>query len=96
MSDRIGTISPGKRADLVLIDSAHPHLCPLNDAAGTLVLNASAAEVDTVIVDGRTLKRDGRLTGTAAARVERLIETSRRRLLARADLSGVVDDSQAG
>jgi 5-methylthioadenosine/S-adenosylhomocysteine deaminase len=96
MSDRIGTISPGKRADLVLIDSAHPHLCPLNDAAGTLVLNASAAEVDTVIVDGRILKRDGRLIGPAAARVRHLIETSRRRLLARADLSGVVDDSQAG
>jgi 5-methylthioadenosine/S-adenosylhomocysteine deaminase len=96
MSDRIGTISPGKRADLVLIDPTHPQLCPLNDAAGTLVLNASPAEVDTVIIDGRILKRAGRLTGPAAARVHRLIETSRRRLLARADLSGVADDIQAG
>ena len=96
MTDRIGTISPGKRADLVLIDATRPQLCPLNDTAATLVLNASAAEVDTVMVDGRILKRDGRLTGPAATRVRRLIETSRRRLLARADLSGVVGDSRAG
>ncbi|WP_405771234.1 amidohydrolase family protein [Actinacidiphila glaucinigra] len=89
MSDRIGSLTPGKRADLILVDTRRPHLSPLNDAVTTVVLNAGPADVDTVLVDGRILKRHGKLTGQAAHAQERL-EESRRRLFAAAGLNDIL------
>ena len=60
----------------------------------TIVLNAGPADVDTVIVDGKILKRDGRLTGPAEQARERL-EASRRRLFAAAGPEKVLGPSWA-
>ncbi|MEV0717554.1 amidohydrolase family protein [Asanoa sp. NPDC050611] len=87
MGDRIGTLRPGKRADIVLVDTSGAHLTPLNDPATTIVLNAGSSDVDTVLADGVVVKRGGRLVGPVAERARDLIEASRRRLLARADLA---------
>lgn len=94
MSDRIGSLTPGKRADVILVDVRRPHLTPLNDAVTTVLLNAGPADVDTVLVDGRILKRHGRLTGQAA-RAQEQLEESRRRLFAAAGLKDVLGPAWA-
>ncbi|HEY6864376.1 MAG TPA: amidohydrolase family protein [Burkholderiales bacterium] len=62
MADRIGSLVPGKRADLILVDTRDVNLGVPSDPAHLLVEAAQPANVDTVIIDGRVLKRGGRLT----------------------------------
>lgn len=80
LADRIGSLRPGKRADLVLLRADAPNLVPLHhDPVGAVVSSAHAGNVDTVIVDGRLLKRDGVLVagGVPAAR-EALVAAAHR------------------
>ena len=59
----VGSLTPGKRADLIMVDTRHVNLAVLTDPAHMLVEAAQPANVDTVIVDGRVLKRGGQLVG---------------------------------
>ena len=59
LDDRIGSIEPGKRADLQLIDMRRFGLTPVTDPIRTLVYHAHAKDVETVMVDGRVLVRNG-------------------------------------
>jgi 5-methylthioadenosine/S-adenosylhomocysteine deaminase len=65
--DRLGSIEPGKLADLVLIDLARPHALPMFDPLTHLVYSCSKADVRHVFVGGRQVVRDGALTGIALA-----------------------------
>lgn len=53
----IGSLEPGKKADIVLVDMRKPHLWPPNMPVTRLAHFANAGDVDTVIVDGRILMR---------------------------------------
>ena len=57
----IGSIAPGRRADIVLVDLTGPHTQPVHDLAATLVHSARSSDVRTTIVDGRVLMRDREL-----------------------------------
>ena len=57
----IGSVTVGKRADLTLISPRGLGMMPLTDPVASVVQSASAADVDTVIADGRVLKQGGRL-----------------------------------
>lgn len=61
LSESIGALTPGRRADLILVDLTGPHTRPLHDYAATLVHSARSSDVRTTIVDGRVLMRDRRL-----------------------------------
>ncbi|WP_262060011.1 amidohydrolase [Streptomyces sp. STR69] len=61
LGDSIGSIAPGRRADIVLVDLTGPHTQPVHDLAATLVHSARSADVRTTIVDGRVLMRDREL-----------------------------------
>ena len=56
--DRIGSIEPGKQADLQLVDMRRYGLTPVTDPIRTLVYHAHAKDVETVLVAGRVLVRD--------------------------------------
>ena len=58
----IGSLTPGKRADLIMVDTRHLNLAVLTDPAHMLVEAAQPSNVDTVMIDGRILKRNGALT----------------------------------
>jgi len=60
-ADQIGSLEPGKRADIVLVDLARPHTWPVANPVSNLVYAAHGANVDTVMVDGRVLLRGGKL-----------------------------------
>ena len=64
LDDRIGTLTPGKRADLVLVrtDSMHMQgVLPAGNLAHAVVMYAESSDVDTVIIDGIIRKRAGKL-----------------------------------
>jgi 5-methylthioadenosine/S-adenosylhomocysteine deaminase len=64
-----GSLTPGKRADIILVDTGHPNLGVLTDPAGLLVGAAQPGNVDTVLADGRILKRGGALVTLDAERI---------------------------
>ncbi|WP_409237596.1 amidohydrolase [Streptomyces sp. PA5.6] len=61
LGDEIGSLTPGRRADLVLVDMTGPHTQPVHDLAATLVHSARSGDVRTTIVAGRVLMRDREL-----------------------------------
>jgi cytosine/adenosine deaminase-related metal-dependent hydrolase len=63
LDDRTGSLAPGKRADIVLLRTTDINMTPtIGDPSMMLVFSALPNNVDTVLVDGRILVRDGRLT----------------------------------
>jgi cytosine/adenosine deaminase-related metal-dependent hydrolase len=58
---QIGSIEVGKRADLAIIRTDSIHMTPTPDAVGAVVLNARPSDIDTVVVEGHVVKRNGRL-----------------------------------
>jgi len=61
LENEIGSIEAGKRADLVLLDLSSLHTTPHPDLVSTIVYAAEAENVQTVIIDGQVVMRDGRL-----------------------------------
>src|SRR6201996_7241000 len=62
IDDKVGSLKPGKRADLIMISLAHPNMGVFSDPSHLVIEATQASDVDTVIVDGRLLKRGGKLT----------------------------------
>jgi len=62
MADEIGSIEPGKKADIVLLDLRRPHLYPANMPAFRAVYFANGNDIDTVLVDGRIVLADRKAT----------------------------------
>jgi cytosine/adenosine deaminase-related metal-dependent hydrolase len=69
IADRAGSITPGKRADLVLVRTTDSNMAPAGDPYEAIVSLAMPANVDTVIVDGRVLRRGGAFTAFDHARI---------------------------
>jgi 5-methylthioadenosine/S-adenosylhomocysteine deaminase len=78
--DRAGTLTPGKKADIVMIRADQMNVYPLNNALGTVVQAADAHNVDTVIIGGSVRKRRGALVGINMPRYRRLVDESRKYL----------------
>jgi len=79
MSDRIGSLAPGKQADIVLLRSSDLNLFPVHDAVRSVVRQAGPGNVDAVMVAGKFVKRDGRLLyEDLAKRQGELLESGRR------------------
>jgi 5-methylthioadenosine/S-adenosylhomocysteine deaminase len=69
LGDRIGSLEPGKWADLVVVDGAQPHLTPLTHPVHQIVYFATGADVATVIVGGEVLVAGGAATSLDVAEV---------------------------
>lgn len=83
LDDRVGTLEPGKQADVLLLRTDLPNLAPVSDPVAAAVLAAGTGNVDAVLVAGRWVKRDGRLLrdlrpllARAAASQQQLIEAA--------------------
>ncbi|QUS38657.1 cytosine deaminase [Tardiphaga alba] len=60
-ADSIGSLKPGKKADLVVIDATALNLFPVHDPVSTVLMQSSIGNVEAVMIDGVWRKRDGRL-----------------------------------
>lgn len=74
LDDRIGTLTPGKRADIVMLRADDLNMAPVWDPVYSIVEIAGAGNVDTVIIDGVVRKKDGKLTFPADVLRRRLDE----------------------
>jgi len=77
LMSKIGTLTPGKEADIVLIRTNEINLYPSNNAIGTIVAAADSRNVDTVIVGGRVRKFRGKIIGLDWERFRRMVDDSR-------------------
>jgi cytosine/adenosine deaminase-related metal-dependent hydrolase len=80
IADRTGSITPGKKADLVVIDGKAVNVAPIIDPVGAVVCAADISNVKTVLVDGEFLKRDFRLVASLDG-PRRAVEESRNYLV---------------
>ncbi len=83
---RIGSLAPGKQADLVLIRADDLNMQPVHDAVSSVVFQASLANIDSVMVAGRWKKRAGRLVGVELQRPLAELVASGRKIAAALDL----------
>jgi cytosine/adenosine deaminase-related metal-dependent hydrolase len=71
VAGRTGSLTPGKRADIILVRTGDINMTPAGDPYEALVSRAQPGNIDTVIVDGRILRRSGRFTALDHAKVLR-------------------------
>jgi 5-methylthioadenosine/S-adenosylhomocysteine deaminase len=79
-----GSLTPGKRADLIMLNTRDLNIAPVADLESTIVRSATPANIDTVMIDGRILKRHRELVAFDVARVVQEAEQSSREVRARA------------
>ncbi len=79
-SERIGSITPGKRADVIVVEPRALNFAPRGDWTAQLVFNGRPENVTDVFVDGVRRKRGGELTGTDPARLVAGAEAAARRV----------------
>lgn len=89
--DRIGSLEPGKRADLVIRRNDLPESCPGTDPVFETVLVARSKSVDTVICDGQIIVKGGHSTRLDEGTVYAAARASARRLMAKTGLKGDLD-----
>jgi cytosine/adenosine deaminase-related metal-dependent hydrolase len=67
LGDRIGSLSPGTEANLVLIDASQPNMQPVHSLVDTVVMQTSLANIEGVMIDGAWRKRHNKLVSVEGA-----------------------------
>lgn len=78
---QIGSLAPGKLADLVIIDASGLDLVPVHDPVATVVMQASLANIEAVMIGGSWKKRDGRMLVDGLDAKKQLLAQSGQRLV---------------
>ncbi|MGY2440187.1 amidohydrolase family protein [Pseudomonas sp. SDO52101_S400] len=84
LQDKVGSLAPGKQADLILINTQDINLYPSGNAFGTVVHAAERSNIDTVIIGGRVVKQGGKVLGVNNEQLRAAIDESRKHLFAAA------------
>jgi 5-methylthioadenosine/S-adenosylhomocysteine deaminase len=71
IAEQTGSLTPGKRADIILLRTTDINMAPVGDPYEAIVSLAQPANVDTVIVDGRILRQSGKFTALDHAKIVR-------------------------
>ena len=74
LDKKVGSLTPGKEADIILLRHDMLNVMPMNNAVGAVVTSMGPQNVDTVLIAGKVMKRNGKLVGVDMARLERLGE----------------------
>jgi cytosine/adenosine deaminase-related metal-dependent hydrolase/ribose/xylose/arabinose/galactoside ABC-type transport system permease subunit len=77
LESKVGTLTPGKQADLIMLRTDRINVTPLNDPATAVVLGMDTSNVDTVMIAGRLMKQHGRLLHVDWPSVRRMVEEAR-------------------
>ncbi len=86
LGHEVGSLEPGKRADVILVDLFKPHLLPMNMPVYRVTCFANAGDVDTTIVGGRVLMRGRRVLSVDEPEVLERAQAASERMLARSGL----------
>jgi len=85
---KTGSLTPGKRADIIMINLDDLNVMPANDPVSSAVTICNAGNVSWVLIDGEIKKRDGKLVGVDLERAKRLLSDSHAYLTRGLDPSG--------
>lgn len=77
LADKVGSLTPGKEADIILLRTDQINIAPINDPIGAVVWGMDTSNVDSVFVAGKALKRNGQLVNVDLDRARRLATESR-------------------
>src|SRR5437763_5931828 len=72
LDKKIGSLTPGKEADIIMLRTDLLNVMPINNAVGAVVTSMTARNVDTVMIAGKIMKRNGVLVGVDMNRVAKL------------------------
>ena len=86
LDHKVGTLVPGKAADMILLRTDRINVLPINDPIGAVVMGMDTGNVDTVIIAGRIMKRNGQLLNVDLNRVRSLAYESRDYVVAQSGL----------
>jgi cytosine/adenosine deaminase-related metal-dependent hydrolase len=78
---QIGSLTPGKLADLVIVNASDLNLVPVHDPVATVVMQTGLANIESVMIGGAWKKRDGRLLADGLEAKKELLAQSGRRLV---------------
>lgn len=96
LDDKIGTLTPGKQADIIMIRATDLSMLPRNNPYGAIVYSAHAGMVDDVLVRGEFVKRHGSLVSVDVPRIKRLADASHEYLFNAARNKDVIKDAVPG
>jgi 5-methylthioadenosine/S-adenosylhomocysteine deaminase len=72
LESKIGSLAPGKDADIILLRTDRLNVMPINNAVGAVVTSMGPQNVDTVLIAGKVVKRNGKLVGVDMKRITQL------------------------
>ena len=84
LDHKVGSLTPGKEADILLLRTDDSNVFPLNNAPGAVVTLMDTSNVDTVFIAGKIMKWQGNLVGVDLRKLRRLADRARDGILARA------------
>lgn len=82
LDSRVGSLTPGKQADILMLRASDLNMFPVVDPVASVVMQAGVANVDTVLVAGRVVKRDGKLLYAHISDKKAALQKSGERILA--------------
>lgn len=77
LEDKVGSLCPGKQADIILLRTDRMNVTPLSDPTAAVVTGMDTGNVDTVLIAGRVMKRHGKLLHVDWGAVRRMAAESR-------------------
>jgi 5-methylthioadenosine/S-adenosylhomocysteine deaminase len=87
LDHKIGSLTPGKQADVIMLDAGMINVMPMNNAPATVVTMMDTINVRNVFIAGKLVKSNGALVGVDLKRIAGLLSKSRDAVLARANYS---------
>jgi 5-methylthioadenosine/S-adenosylhomocysteine deaminase len=93
VDDKVGSLTVGKQADIILIRADDLSMFPHNNPYGQIVYNAHAGMVDTILVAGKVVKDKGKLLNADIARIKRLATETNEYLFEAAKDKDIIADA---
>ena len=81
LENEIGTLEPGKKADMIFIKTDKLHMCPANDVCANLVYSSNGADVESVMIDGKVIMQNRKMLNLDEKQVMRQVKKIAKRLL---------------
>ena len=77
LDHKIGTLTPGKDADIIMLRTDRINIMPVNDPIGAVVWGMDTSNVDSVFIAGKAKKRNGKLVGVDMGQIRKMVYDSR-------------------
>lgn len=77
LENKVGTLTPGKEADVIMLRTDRINVMPVNDPIGAVVWGMDTSNIDSVFIAGKPMKRNGQLLNVDLKRVAKLVNDSR-------------------